>query len=261
MYGVLVLLGLILLSSLPVIIVYFWFRTAKYEFSIYWFLFILLVGAAAVFPALIFQGLLNFSFHHERAAVFYKYFVRIAFTEEFSRLLMLIIFFRIYSRISPEKQIIPVPESERFGGSSYLSFNQIKKATAAGLIAGLGFSLIENAVYAASDPDKLALRIIITAAVHGACGARIGAAAVLLRRAPIQGILRIFTATAIHGVYNLLVDMSGFSPTVAILIAISALFSSILTISGGWSDSAAAVNAAADIVTEPTAIDKKEDNS
>jgi RsiW-degrading membrane proteinase PrsW (M82 family) len=119
-----------------------------------------------------------------------------------------------------------------------LSVNSIKKATAIGLVAGLGFSLLENAVYAASDFNVLPLRII-TAAVHGACGSRIGAAAVMLRSNPLQAILRILTATAIHGIYNLMITMPGLSPIAAILIAISALVTAILTIRGGWSEDTA----------------------
>ena len=250
MYGTLILLALILLSSLPVIVVYAWFRFAKYQFSIYWFLFALLAGAAAFFPALILQDMLIFTFQSVRAALFFNYFIRIAMTEELSRLLLLLLFFWISARISKEKQPDLIPESEQFGGCQFLSFNLIKKATATGLIAGFGFSLLENAAYAASDINVLPLRIIITAAVHGACGSRIGAAAVMLRYTPFQAIMRILTAASIHGIYNLLISMSGFSPAAAILIAISALFSSIMTISGGWSNPDA-----------PPAIDKDTENS
>jgi len=226
MSGALILCGIILISSLPIIAVYIWFHFAKYQFSLYRFLFALLAGAAAFFPALILQALLTFTFQSARTVIFFQHFIRIALSEELSRLLLLLIFFLISSRIKHN--------SGQLSDSPQPSFGTIKKATATGLVAGLGFALLESAVYAASDIRVLPLRIIITAAVHGACGSRIGAAAVLLRTNPFQAIIRILTATAIHGIYNMLIIMPGFSPVAAILIAVSALFSSIVIIRGGW---------------------------
>jgi len=252
-----ILLLLLLLSSLPVIVVFIWFRLAKYQFSLYRFLLALLAGAAAFFPALILQDVLTFSFHSNRATLFFEFFIRIAFTEEFSRFLILLVFFWVSTRISTEKQPRYLPFSDLSEADQQRYYNSIKKATATGLIAGLSFALLENAVYAASDINVLPLRIIITAAVHAACGARIGAAAVMIYSSPIQAILRILSATAIHGIYNLLVTMSGFSPLIAIFIAISALFSAIVTISGGWSyDTADKQN-----YQDAPAIDKNNENS
>ncbi|MDR1836041.1 MAG: PrsW family intramembrane metalloprotease [Treponema sp.] len=224
MYGLWILLILILVSSLPVIAVYVWFRLAKYQFYLIRFLFALLAGAAAFFPALILQSILNFSLSASgRAALLYYVFVRIALTEELSRLLMLFIFFWISSRLKPQTDF-----------SRPLSYNVIKKGTATGLVAGLGFSILESAVYAASDISVLLLRVV-TAALHAACGSRIGAAAVLFRSNPIQALFRVLAAVAIHGVYNFMVVIPGFLPSIAaVLIALSALSTSILTIRGGW---------------------------
>jgi len=244
MSGSWVLVILILISSLPVIAVYVWFKLAKYQFSLYWFLFALLAGAAAFFPALILQEMLIFTFRSGRAAMFFQYFVRIALTEELSRLLILIVFFWISARISPNNKP--------------LSINGIKKAAATGLIAGLGFSLLETLRYAASDISILPLRLILTAAVHAACGSRIGTAAVLLRSNPIQAFMRILTATAIHGIYNLMLAMPGFSPIAAILIAISAFFTAIMTIRGGWSGDTA--NSSVTVQAAAT-LDKNGENS
>jgi len=223
MYGSWVLLILILICSLPVIAVYIWFRFAKYKFSLVRFLFALLAGAAAFFPALILQGLLSFSIPSGKAALFYHFFVRIAFTEEISRFLMLLIFFLIDSRVKP-------------AGSSGLpiSYNAVKRGTAIGLVAGLGFALLESAVYGASDTGVLLIRAVTAAPLHGACGSRVGAAAVLFRTNPVQAAFRVLTAIAIHGVYDLMVIQSGFPAIAAVLIAISALVNTILTIKGGW---------------------------
>jgi len=223
MYGSWVLLILILISSLPVIAVYIWFRFAKYKFSLVRFLFALLAGAAAFFPALILQGLLSFSMPSGRAALFYHYFVRIAFTEEISRLLMLFIFFLIDGLTKPANS----------SGRS-ISYNTLKRGTAIGLVAGLGFALLESAVYGASDTGVLLIRAVTAAPLHGACGSRVGAAVVLFRTNPVQAVFRILTAIAIHGVYDLMVILPGFPAIAAVLIAISTLVTVILTIKGGW---------------------------
>ena len=223
MYGSWVLFVLILISSVPVIAVYIWFRLAKYQFFLVRFLFALLAGAAAFFPALILQKFLSFPLPAGRAVLFYHIFVRIALTEELSRLLMLFIFFWISGLIKTEVN----PEQP-------LSYNIVKKGTAVGLVAGFGFALIENAAYGAADTGVLLLRVFTAAPLHGACGSRIGAAVVMFRTNPIQAIFRIFTATAIHGIYNFMVAIPGFPSIAAVLIALSALVTSILTIRGGW---------------------------
>jgi len=203
--------------------VFIWFRLAKYQLSLVSFLFALLAGAAAFFPAIILQGLLAISLPSGRTALFYNFFVRIAFTEEFSRLLMLFIFFWISRLIKPA------------GNSGQpLSYNTVKLGTAIGLVVGLGFALLETAVYGASDTGVLLIRAVTAAPLHGACGSRVGAAAVMFRTNPVQAVFRILTATAIHGVYDLMVILRGFPAIAAVLIAITALVSAIVTIRGGW---------------------------
>jgi len=243
MSGSLVLIILILVSSLPIIAVFIWFRAAKYQLSLIQFLLALLTGAAAFFPALIMQSvLLLASITRGRIALFYEYFVRIAFTEELGRFILLSIFFWINSRINPDENL-----------SKPLTFNMVKKGTAIGLIAGLGFSILESARYAASD---MALSIVLlrffTAALHGACGARIGSAVAIFHISPIQAFLRIVTATAIHGIYNFMVTIPGIPSIAAILIAISALVTAIMPLKGGWTRS--------NSKSENTSIDKTAEN-
>ena len=228
MYGAQVLLILILISSLPVIAVYIWFRKTRFDFSLVRFLFALLAGAAAFFPALILQDiLLAVNITQSRAALLFEFFIRIAFTEELSRLFTLFIFFFISSLILKE-----TAASSGESSSQLLTFNTVRKGTAAGLIAGLGFSILENASYAASGLSiGVILLRIFTAALHGACGSRIGAAAVLFRTNPFQAFLRIIIAAAIHGVYNFLLTIPGFLPSIAAyIIAVSAFITAILTI-------------------------------
>jgi RsiW-degrading membrane proteinase PrsW (M82 family) len=218
---------LFVIFIIPVIAVYIWFRTAKYQLSLIRFLLALLAGAAAFFPALVLQDILRFSFLYQgRGAVFYNFFIRIAFTEEFSRLLILFIFFFISSRINPNDSL-----------NQPITDNIIKKGTAIGLIAGFGFAILESARYAASDMNiRIALLRIFTAALHGACSARTGSAVVIFRKSPIQAFLRFLTAVAIHGVYNLMVAIPGLPSITAILIALSAISTSILSIRGGWNE-------------------------
>jgi len=220
MSGIWVMILLILFSSIPVLAVYAWFRLAKYEFSIARFLFALLAGAAAFFPALFLQDLLNFSGYGGKGSLFLQVFIRIAFTEEISRLLMLLIFFFISSRL------------EKAENGQPLTFRVIKNGTATGLVAGFGFAILESAVYGASDTGVLLIRAVTAAPLHGACGSRIGAAAVLFRSNPGQALLRIVTATAIHGIYNFMVAMPGIPSLAAVLIAISALATAVITIHG-----------------------------
>jgi len=222
MSGLLVLIIIIFISSIPVIITYIWFRAAKYKFTFIQFLFVLLAGAAAFFPALILQDILNFSFSSRgRMELFYHVFFRIAFTEELSRMLMLLLLFFISGFFKNDSK-----ES--------IKWTDVKKGTAAGFIAGLGFALLENAVYAASDTSVLLLRAVTAAPLHAACGSRVGAASVMLRSNPIQAFFRILAATAIHGIYNFMAALPGFPSIMAILIALTALGSSILSIRGGW---------------------------
>jgi len=220
MSGLWVLVLLIFVSSIPLIAVFIWFRFARYPFSIYRFLFALLAGAAAVFPALILQ---NFFFAPIPAtgkwSLFFQIFISIALTEELSRFLMLFILFWISSRYAATGEL------------------QIQHGAASGLIAGFGFAVIEGAIYGASDTGVLLLRVFTAAPLHGACGYRVGTAAVLFRSNPYQANFRFLTATAIHGIYNFMIVMPGLPSFTAILIALSALASSILSIRNGWKNS------------------------
>jgi RsiW-degrading membrane proteinase PrsW (M82 family) len=220
-----ILLIIILISTIPVIAVYIWYRLAKYQFSLIWFLFALLAGAAAFFPALILQNLLNISISAGgRADLFYQFFIRIAFTEEVSRLLMMFIFFFLSGRIAKES-------AEQFP-----SWSIIRKGAAAGLVAGLGFALLETAAYGTSNAGVLLLRAVTAAPLHAACGSRVGVSAIMFRSNPLQSFMRLLTAVAIHGIYNFMAALPGFSSLMAVLVAISTLASSILTIRSGWNN-------------------------
>jgi RsiW-degrading membrane proteinase PrsW (M82 family) len=143
--------------------------------------------------------------------LFAEIFIRVALTEELSRFLILLILFAVIFRAAGKPPVIT--------------------ANAAGLVAGLGFAILESAVYGASSPGNALLRAFTAAPLHGACGSRVGVSVVLLREHPVRGISRFLSAVAIHGAYNFMLNIPGrFPPIAAVLIAISALFSAIQAI-------------------------------
>jgi RsiW-degrading membrane proteinase PrsW (M82 family) len=226
MSGVGVLAFLLLFSSIPAIAVFVWFRLARYPFSSLRFSFALLAGAVSFFPALVLQNLLTvassgISYILGKWSPIADIFLRIAFTEEFGRLLVLIILFFAISRLRPNNP-----------GNPPISADTM--ASAAGLIAGFGFAIIESAVYGASNPGNALLRTFTAAPLHGACGFRVGSSVALFPERPLQAVFRFLSAVIIHGLYNFMLIIPGSIPSIAaILIALSALTSSILVIRSG----------------------------
>ena len=238
MAGLPVLVFLIFISAVPAIVVYFWFRFARYPFSLLRFLISLLAGAAAFFPALLLQYFFSsvggfFFGIMGKWSLFGEIFIRIAFTEELSRFILLFILFLISARFNP--QAGPVRPAAGPVDSPALSYGDVTAGSAAGLAAGLGFAILESAAYGASNAGIALLRIFTAAPLHGACGSRIGAAAVMIREHPVQALFRFFAAVAIHGIYNFMIILPGFPSITAVIIALSALASSILFIHGGMS--------------------------
>ena len=219
MNGWLVLALLILSSSLPALAVFLWFRIARYQFSSIRFLLVLLTGAAAFFPALILQSFFPSDFYVAgRIGLLVQIFLPIALTEETSRLIVLLVFFAVARRID---------------GKNDVSALAVTYGTVVGLIAGFGFAILESAAYGAANADVILLRLFTAAPIHGACGARVGSAAVLFRSHPGQGLLRFLTAVVIHGIYNSMIVIPGFASIAAVLIALFSLASVVLSIRGG----------------------------
>jgi RsiW-degrading membrane proteinase PrsW (M82 family) len=227
MSGLGVLTFLLLFSSIPAIAVFIWFRLAHYPFSPLRFSCALLAGAISFFPALVLQNILSAAssgivYTLGKWGLIAEIFFRIAFTEEFSRLLALVILFFAIRRLSPENTGANPPVSDA------------TMASAAGLIAGLGFAIIESAVYGASNPGNALLRTFTAAPLHGACGFRVGSSVEMFPERPLQAVFRFLSAVVIHGLYNFMLIIPGFVPSAAaILIALSALTTSILVIRSG----------------------------
>ena len=218
MSGLWVLIFLISISAVPALAVFIWFRLAKYPFSVVQFTLALLAGAAAVFPALILQNFFsNLTFATARGNLFFEVFISIAFTEEFSRLLMLIILLGICNNFMS------------------VIYDSIEKEATAGLIAGFGFAVIEGAIFGLQGTGVLLLRVISAAPLHGACGFRIGSAISSFRSSRLRALFHFFAAVAIHGIYNLMIILPGLPSILAVLIALSALASSLFAIRNGFS--------------------------
>jgi RsiW-degrading membrane proteinase PrsW (M82 family) len=211
MNGLPVLLFLIFIAALPVLGLFLWYRLVRCPLGSGWFLIFLLGGASSMLLALILQRLippLSGSLGGLGPLVF-NLFCRIAATEELSRFLIFLILFPL-ARIRGE--------------------NAVLRGSAAGLAAGLGFALMENAAYGASDIGIVLLRTVTSTPLHGACGARVGAAAAGFGEGPVPVIMRILAAIAIHGMYNFMILRSGVLAVMAILAVLCALGSSLLSI-------------------------------
>jgi RsiW-degrading membrane proteinase PrsW (M82 family) len=223
MSGISILIFLVLVSAIPAIAVYLWFRLAHYPFTPIRFLACLLAGAAAFFPALFFQRIFPPGAFDAagKLSLFARIFIHAAGTEELGRFIVLSVFFWAAERLTAKT-----------AAGSPISLAAIALGSAAGLAAGIGFAILESAAYGASDAGVILLRAVTAAPLHGACGARVGAAAVLFRCRPAQALFRFLSAVAIHGVYNFMIGLPGFPSIAAILIAFSALASSALSIHG-----------------------------
>ena len=227
MSGIGALIIIILVSSIPAVAVFAWFRFARYAFSLLRFSSALLAGAASFFPALILQNLFaaetGIFAVSGKWSLITKTFIRIALAEEISRLLLLIILFCIIRYVRLIQSL-----EEPVNGIS-MPANTLAAAT--GLIAGFGFAVIENAVLGISNPENILLRTFTATFLHGSCGYRVGSAIALFRNSPFRAFIRFLSAVAIHGAYNFMLEIPNLLSLIfAILIVFTAFISSILTI-------------------------------
>jgi RsiW-degrading membrane proteinase PrsW (M82 family) len=215
MNGLWVLLLLIFTAALPVFLAFLWFRRLKLKSLS--FLLSLAAGVLALLIAAVLQNFLPFP---ERAgpdeggpaSLLFGVFIRVALVEEFGKYVTLYFLLRWTK------------------GRNDPSF---ASGAAAGLAAGLGFAAVENASYGAAGIGIALLRAFTAAPLHGACGARTGAAAELWENSRVRGALSFFSALMIHGIYDLILVSPGLPPFLAALIALAALGSSLAALSRG----------------------------
>ena len=225
MDGLWVLLLLLFTAALPVILAYLWFRVEKFPLSRRWFLLSLLTGALALPLAALMQHFfppVSGPGEGGPAAAFLGIFIRIALTEEMGRFLVLFLLFRVKDRVEAGKPGDAFPPAPAMSASVF--------GAASGLLTGLGFALVENAYYGAADLGVTLVRAFTAAPLHGACGARVGQAAGVLREDPARALVRFFSAVVIHGMYNFMILSPGIPPVIPVLVALSALASSVQAI-------------------------------
>jgi RsiW-degrading membrane proteinase PrsW (M82 family) len=206
------LLLLVIITLLPLISVCLWFRISKFPIGLLWLLLAFLGGVLALLIAVLIQGLFPSSGGNFTGGLFFKLFMRIALTEELGRFMVLLLLFRLRSFFYRSTQAESTPFS---------------LGLATGLLTGLGFAAMETASYGPANLGAALLRVFTAAPLHGACGVRNGAAAILCTRTPLRASLRFFSAVIIHGMYNFMVVRTGFYSIFAVLIAVTALASSI----------------------------------
>jgi RsiW-degrading membrane proteinase PrsW (M82 family) len=207
------LLLLIVISALPVLAALIWIRLRRFPLPPLWFLLALLGGTLSLGIAAILQSLFPGSAETaiSLGEIIFKILVQIALTEELGRLAVLLILFALYRRFS-KNQATFTPAF----------------AAASGLIAGLGFAVIETALYGGGDFFRIALLRAVTAApLHGACGARISLGVYHFRKSPVQSLFRFLYAVGIHGMYNFMIVSPGIPPVFPILITLAAFLSTL----------------------------------
>jgi RsiW-degrading membrane proteinase PrsW (M82 family) len=215
MNGLWALLVLILIAAFPVLLVYIWFRVRRFPLSLPWFILSLLAGALSLGIAALMQGFFPQFNNAALWVLLVKIFVQIALLEEAGRFAALAILFNLGRRFEKREE----PYTPAFGAAT-------------GLLAGLGFAVIETASYGVTNAGIALIRAFTSAPLHGACGSRVGSAALALGRRPLRALLWFFSAVAIHGMYNFLLVSPGAPAALPILIALAALFSSIRVVSG-----------------------------
>ncbi|MDR2535940.1 MAG: PrsW family intramembrane metalloprotease [Treponema sp.] len=230
MTGLWVLLLLILIAALPVVPAYLWVKHQVASMSFLWFLLSLLTGVISLLLAgilqTIFFSLFPFFLNYHQVLgepnngiQFFTTFIQIALTEEAGRLGSLGLFFRLGAYFKK----IPLPDQET-------SCIPVSFGAATGLIAGLGFGIIETASYGAANINIAVLRAFTATPLHGACGARVGMGIVMFRETPVRGLGRFLSAVAIHGMYNVMVVSPGIPQVFPILIVAVTLIASIQSI-------------------------------
>ncbi|MDR2095952.1 MAG: PrsW family intramembrane metalloprotease [Treponema sp.] len=221
-----IVLILLFISALPILFVYMWFRIRRYPMQFPWFFLAVLCGALSLVIALLLQFLVQnlLSFMPESvqpdiggfALALLRNFIRIPLTEEAGRLIALILFFRLAVRagLGPER-LTPA------------------FCTASGLLAGLSFAMLEGVSYGAADAGIALIRILSASPLHGACGARVGLAAMPAGDAH-SAVSLFISAVAVHGMYNYLLINPVIPPFFAVVLAFIFLVSPLTRISQEW---------------------------
>jgi RsiW-degrading membrane proteinase PrsW (M82 family) len=243
MNGLWLLFLLIFISALPIIPAWFWFRRGtsaprggfrSFKSGSHKFLFSIAAGLVSVLVAILIQSLFPppGTGAGSPGSVLFGIFIRIALVEELSRILTLGPLIGVYRRkLRVQESKLPGADGIRPSGFDDDSrFAGGFMASAMGLAAGLGFAVVESALYAAASPGIALLRAFTAAPLHGACGARVGASIGFVRSRPFHSAVLFVTAVLIHGMYDFFIIYPGIPSFLSVFIALSALGASILTL-------------------------------
>jgi RsiW-degrading membrane proteinase PrsW (M82 family) len=209
MNGIWILLLLILIAALPAIAVFFWLRSRKSPITLLWFLLSIAAGIVSFIVAALIQTLFAPDRREGVWPVLFNIFIRIALIEEASRIIAVIPFFRAAKKRR----------------------NSIAFGAAIGLIAGLGFAVIESAYYGIANLNIALLRIFTAVPLHAACGIRVGTAVFIAPQYPAKFLFLFISSVIIHGAYNLMIVNPAIPSILAVPTALIAFFASIYYLS------------------------------
>jgi len=206
MSGIGIVLLLIITAALPVIAVFIWFRITKSPVTLLWFLTSLTAGILSIFVAVLIQRLFPPPGIDGLWVMLFGVFIRVALVEEISRLAGLLI-------------LLALIKQYRKIDTSFFA--------AVGFVSGLGFAMMESAIYGIADFGVILLRGVTAAPLHAACAIRVCMALLAIRKHPIKALFLFISAVLIHGAYNLMIISPALPSLLAIPIAYAALFASI----------------------------------
>jgi len=199
------LVRLILAAALPLLAAFIWFKARRTPITLPWFVLSLVAGMLSLLLAARLQQLLPLVIRGTgRFSIFLDILARIALLEELSRLAILFPILRIIDRARTRD----------------LAFY-----TSLGLVLGLGFAMLENALYGLANINITLIRAFTAAPLHGACATRVAAGLYFRKEQPVRALLSFFTAVFIHAAYNMTIAGAVFHSGFALLIALTALLS------------------------------------
>jgi len=205
---------LILTAALPAVIVFFWLRSGRSPITLPWFLLSFAAGIISFIVAAVIQAFFVQKKNEGVWPLLFNIFIRIALIEEVSRIIAIIPFFS-------------AAKNRR---------KNIAFGAAIGLIAGLGFAVIESAYYGIANLNIALLRIFTAVPLHAACGIRAGTAVFVAPKHPAKFFFLFISSVLIHGAYNLMIVSPAIPSFLAIPTAIIAFFASIYYLSDSYSN-------------------------
>ncbi|GMO42315.1 MAG: hypothetical protein Ta2B_22530 [Termitinemataceae bacterium] len=199
---------LLFLSIYPIIGTIFFIKMSRQKLPYPVFLCAAACGVLSTVFAALLQGMLDPPEFSNRIAILYYIFVRISFSEEIMRVVVLFPFFMLYKKIFKSELTKPF-------------------AVICGLCSGLAFASVETALIAATNPTFILIRLITAAPLHGACGVRCAAAA-FSKPFGSKNIRYFAGALILHAFYDaMLISGNRLFIAIAVMLTIAVLIRSV----------------------------------